>query len=94
MKTERLVILVTPEEKQRISARAKDLNLSTSEIVRRAVETFRPNERQEEEILDRIAGELETSTKQARQALSAAQKAVDETLAHFARKRSSPTEAS
>lgn len=94
MKTERLVILVTRQEKQAINARAKSLNMSTSEIVRRAVDNYRPNERHEEEVLERLATELEASTKETRKALRAAQKELNETLAYFADKRNKLAKAS
>ena len=42
MKSERINLLVTPEEKASIEARAAALNLSTSEMVRRAVASYDP----------------------------------------------------
>ena len=42
MKSERINLLVTPEEKAAIEARAAALNLSTSEMVRRAIDSFDP----------------------------------------------------
>ncbi len=44
MKTERMVLLVTPEEKALISERAATMNVSASEFVRRAVEIFDPED--------------------------------------------------
>lgn len=40
MKTERLTLLVTPDDKALIAERAAGLGVSTSEFVRRAVELF------------------------------------------------------
>lgn len=40
MKSERINLLVTPEEKAAMEARAAALNLSTSEMVRRAVASY------------------------------------------------------
>jgi negative regulator of replication initiation len=44
MKTERMVLLVTPEEKALIAKRAAQLGVSASEFVRRAVEMFDPDD--------------------------------------------------
>ena len=85
MKTERLVILVTPEQKQAIMARAKSLNMSAGEIIRRSVEDYRPNE--EEAVLTALADELERSAKQTRKALAAARGELRQTLDYLASRR-------
>jgi len=85
MKTERLVILVTPEQKQTIMARAKSLNMSVGEVIRRAVGDYRPND--EEAVLAALADELERSAKQTRKALTAARNELRETLDYFAARR-------
>ena len=85
MKTERLVILVTPEQKQAIMARAKSLNLSASEIMRRSVEGFRPSD--EEAVLAALADELERSARATRKALTAARNEVRQTLDALAARR-------
>jgi hypothetical protein len=85
MKTERLVILLTPEQKQTIMAQAKALNLSAAEMVRRSVEGYRPSE--EEAMLSALADELERSAKRTRKALVAARNEVRQTLDYFARRR-------
>ncbi len=91
MKTERLVVLVTPEQKQAIMARAKSLNLSASEIMRRSVEGFRPSE--EEAVLAALADELERSARATRKALAAARNEVRQTLDYFAARRRIATKA-
>lgn len=48
MKTERLNLLITPEAKAEINARASSLKLSTSELVRRAVSAYEPEADDEE----------------------------------------------
>lgn len=40
MRSERLTILITPDEKATLTARAEAVGLSASEFVRRAVEAF------------------------------------------------------
>lgn len=42
MKTERLNLLISPEDKAAIARRAASLDLSTSELVRRAVSAYEP----------------------------------------------------
>jgi hypothetical protein len=85
MKTERMVILVTPEQKATIATRAKELNLSAGEIVRRAVATYRPND--DEQLLNALADELGRSVRDSRKALKDALSEVNKTLNHFAVKR-------
>ncbi len=87
MKTERLVILVTPQEKKQIHSHAKALNVSTSEVVRQALHRFRPGEAEQEEMLSHLADELEKSTKAARQSLKQTQKELNATLDYFANKQ-------
>ena len=91
MKTERLVILVTPEQKQAIMARAKSLNMSAGEIIRRSVEDYRPNE--EEAVLTALADELERSAKQTRKSLAAARSELRQTLDYLATRRKPATKA-
>ncbi|MDO9371196.1 MAG: hypothetical protein Q7U07_01185 [Gammaproteobacteria bacterium] len=86
MKTERMVILVTPEQKRAITQRAKTLKLSTGEIVRRAMESYRPGN--DDALLNALADELEKSSKQARKALREAHAELGKTLDYFAAKRS------
>ena len=85
MKTERMVILVTPEQKATIATKAKELNLSAGEIVRRAVDTYRPND--DELLLNALADELGRSVRDSRKALKEALNEVNKTLNHFAAKR-------
>lgn len=42
MKTDRLTLLVTPEDKVEMTARADAIGISTSELVRRAVRAYNP----------------------------------------------------
>jgi hypothetical protein len=85
MKSERLVILRTPEQKQAIVAHARALNMSAGEIIRRSVERYRPND--EEAVLTALADELERSARETRKALAAARAEVRQTLAHFEARR-------
>jgi len=85
MKTERLVVLLTPEQKRVIVGRAKSLNLSAGEVIRRSVESYRPNE--EEALLEALAAELERSARETRKALGSARAEVRQTLNYLANRR-------
>lgn len=87
MKTERMTVLVTPAQKQAIAAKAKKLNVSAGEVVRRAVESYRHND--EELVLNALADELDRAVKEARHALKDALGETRRTLEHFAAKTKS-----
>ena len=84
MKTERMTILVTPAQKQAIATKARKLNVSAGEVIRRAVESYRHND--EELVLNALADELDRSVKEARHALKDALAETRRTLEHFAAK--------
>ena len=84
MKTERMTILVTPAQKQANATKARKLNVSAGEIIRRAVESYRHND--EEIVLAALADELDRSVKEARHALKDALTETRRTIAHFAAK--------
>ncbi len=44
MKTERMTVLVTPEQKRAITVKAAKLKLSAGEVIRRAVESYRSSD--------------------------------------------------
>ena len=87
MKTERMTILVTPAQKQAIATKARKLNVSAGEVIRRAVENYRHND--EEAILNALADELDRSIKEARHALKEALAETRRTVEHFAAKSKS-----
>lgn len=86
MKTERLVILLSPEEKQAITGKAKALKLSAGEMVRRAVESYHPDA-VEESLLGALADELKNSAAESKTSLEEALKELGETRQYFAGKR-------
>ena len=60
MKTERITVFVTPEEKARIDARAGALNIPAGELLRRAVATYGLDDLETNEVeLESLADELE-----------------------------------
>ncbi len=91
MKTERMTILVTPAEKAAIAGRAKQLNISAGEVIRRAVEVYQPAD-DSEAILSGLADELQKAAREARRAMTDARRELDETLRCLSLKRSSKRE--
>lgn len=87
MKTERMTILVTPAQKKAIATKARELNVSAGEVIRRAMEGYRHND--EELVLNALADELDRAVKEARQALKDALGETQRTLDHFAAKTKS-----
>jgi len=90
MKTERMTVLVTPEQKSAILARADSLGLSVGEMVRRAVQSYEPSAAsaaEDEVVLNALADELFAAAKSARAALRKANHEVQATLKQLARSR-------
>lgn len=85
MKSERMVILVTPEQKAAIASSAKALKLSAGEIVRRAVESYRPDG--DEALLGALAVELERSARETRKALRDTVRQLTESRKRFRQRR-------
>ena len=85
MKTERLVILVTPGQKRALAVRAKALDLSVAELVRRSAEGLRPGV--DEQVLSSLAVELQRSVRESRLALRAALAETQATLAQLGKGR-------
>ena len=85
MKTERLVILVTPQEKRAIAHRAKALEVSVAELLRRSAQGFGAGA--DEATLAALAGELHKAVKESRAALRAALAEAQITLAQIGKRR-------
>lgn len=68
--TERIPVLVTKAQKQRLTARAKAAGLSTGEFLRRAGEGYSPSE--DEAMLDGLMSQVIKTTQQAEKAIDAA----------------------
>ncbi|HEU4741747.1 MAG TPA: hypothetical protein VFS50_09160 [Meiothermus sp.] len=82
LKTERLAVLVSPEEKATLHARAEALSISTGEMIRRAALAYRPSDQaaESEIVLEALVDELIAAAKEARQALNSAEKELRATL--------------
>jgi hypothetical protein len=85
MKTERLVILVTPQQKRVISRRAKSLDVSVAELLRRSAEGYAQGA--DEATLALLAGQLHKAVKQSRAALRSALAEAGTTLEQLGRSR-------
>ena len=88
MKTERITILATPTFKAAISKRAQALRIPTSELVRRAVESYDPDH--DEESLNLLVEELEQATKKTEKKLDEALAELTETLEILQSRRREP----
>ena len=73
--TERVPVLMSPEEKKRVVARARKAGLTTAEYMRRAAASYAPDA--DEEALEVMIGEMNKAT-------ARAEKAIDEALAFVA----------
>ena len=86
MRSERVNLLVTPEEKLAIEAQAAALNLSTSEMVRRAVAAYDPEFDESE--LQALADEMSLVVAATEESLDQALRKLDELGAFLADKAS------
>ncbi len=86
MKTARLTILVTPEQKTAIAKRAKSLNISAGDLLRRAVETYKADD-DHETVLNALADNLHRAAKEARRAMKDSLIEVQRSLDYFQEKR-------
>jgi hypothetical protein len=89
MKTERMTILVTAEQKAAILARAQNLGLSAGEMMRRAVDAYDPAASMDEDetVLNALADELFAAARDARAALEEANRELEATLDQLAKRR-------
>jgi len=72
--TERIVVLVTPEQKAEISSRAKEAKLTVGELLRRAAAAYSMDE--QDETLAGLVEQVRKSTAQASKALDDALRQV------------------
>ncbi|MDR2189517.1 MAG: hypothetical protein LBE62_15960 [Azonexus sp.] len=68
--TERIPILVTPQEKAAIAQMARDAHLSMGEFLRRAAASFRPQE--DEKLLEGMIDQMMKTTAEANAAMDGA----------------------
>ena len=85
----RLVVMMTPAEKRAIESRARTLDLSTSELVRRAAQSYEEVSPEQEKMLEALAGELEEAVVSMRHDLKQASDAMDQYRIEMARLKAS-----
>jgi hypothetical protein len=91
MKTERMTFVMTPEDKAEITKRAFELEIPASELIRRAVDRYEPDDDVDEKVLLRIAEELEGSAKATERKLDDALAAVRQTVAQLRQSWGAPS---
>ncbi len=88
--SEKLLLLLSPDEKSALSQRASAAKVSMGEWVRRAVSEYRPElaaDKDEENALLRLTAELRASTKRAARAVTQAEHDIDEAIKTLRRSR-------
>ena len=80
-----MTILVTPEEKAAITARASALNITAGELLRRSFESYDPD--RDDAALDVLATELSQAVNDTRARLSEALQELKATRSAFAERR-------
>jgi hypothetical protein len=79
MKTERMTLLIAPDDKAAITARAESLGMSVSELVRQAAMGYDPEERAYLDELARLVPDLKAAAQDMRESLARAFAAAEET---------------
>ncbi|MCB2055712.1 MAG: hypothetical protein KDE35_15905 [Geminicoccaceae bacterium] len=86
--SERVVVLMTPEEKAAVVERARSSGISVAGFIRQAVERFDPAVEAELAEIEPLIATLEESNEEAWRALNRAEAALDQALDQLARSRS------
>ena len=68
--TERIPVLVSPQEKNQIAVMAKNAGISMGELLRRAASSYRPNE--DDLMLEGVIEQMNKTTEQANAAIDKA----------------------
>ncbi|HYE52215.1 MAG TPA: hypothetical protein VEB20_21650 [Azospirillaceae bacterium] len=84
--TERVTTLMTPTEKARLEAKARQAGVSVGEYVRRSVDGYDPQEAESLAQLALFASELARSSQEASEALDRALASVEATRAQLERR--------
>ena len=77
--TARMVVMMTPEEKRALEARARDLDMTSSELLRRASQSYEPM--LDEALLAAIADQIEANNAAMQATLEATLARVDANIA-------------
>lgn len=87
MKTQRLTLLVSPEDKRHFKHLAEDRGLTTSELVRQAVRAYGVNTIDDTRELATLTAELRAAIPSMRRSVRSANAAVERALASIASRR-------
>lgn len=84
--TERVVVLMTPEDKRQLEGKARAAGVSVGEVVRRAVESYDP-EIDDNELIEALLRAIRDTSAEAITKLEAARREVRGTLEYLAEQR-------
>ena len=84
MKTQRLTLLVSPEDKRRYQSLAEDRGMSMSELMRQAVRAYDVNTIDDTRELAALAQELSEAVPAMRKSLRSANSSIERALANIA----------
>lgn len=82
MRWQRMTVLLTPEAKSLIEARARTLGITSSELARRAIEAYDPD--RDEKTLQMLAAELANVVDQTEAKIDGALASLDSLRRYFA----------
>jgi hypothetical protein len=87
MKTQRLTLLVSPEDKRNFKTLAEDRGLTTSELVRQAVRAYGASSIDDTRELAALTAEMRAALPSMRKSLRQANASVERSLASIASRR-------
>jgi Arc/MetJ-type ribon-helix-helix transcriptional regulator len=87
MKTERVTLLISPDDKRELQNLAEDRGITASELVRRAVQAFGATSTDETRELAALTAELRAAIPGMRKSLRAANSAAERAIAAIGRSR-------
>ena len=94
MKTERVTLLISPNEKRKLQNLAEDRGITASELVRRAVHAFGTTSTDETGELAALTAEMRAAIPGMRKSLRDANLAAERAIAAIGRSRTDTTSAS
>src|SRR5438128_1972275 len=92
MKTERVTLLISPDDKRQLQSLAEDRGITASELVRQAVQAFGVSSIEETRELAALTAELRAAIPSMRKSLRAANTAAERAIAAMRRKPGTPAQ--
>jgi hypothetical protein len=93
MKTERVTLLISPDDKRKLQNMAEDRGITTSELVRQAVQAYRVSSIEETRELAALTSALRASIAPMRKRLREANAAAERAIEMISRHQTSPRRA-